>query len=84
MNISTRSAWHTGGTDTPSTRERTPSHTRFWWRSTHNVVPLRATDDHREAAKPEARSGFEEARRSSGTKWHDRPLQSVRGDWRTR
>lgn len=84
MNSSTRSAWHAGGTSTPSTRERTSSHTRFWWRTPHDGVPLRATDEHHEAAKPQVRKGLERARRSSGTKWHGRPLQSVRGDWRTR
>lgn len=50
----------------------------------HDGVLLRATDEHHKATKPQVREGFEGARRSSGTKWHARPLQSVRGDRRTR
>lgn len=76
--------WHASGTRAPSLRERRRARPGIWSPTPFDAVPLRATSVADGGEKGLVRAGIRPSFKASGTKWHAGPLQSVRGDWRTR
>lgn len=84
MFINRLPVWHASGTRAPSLRERRCVPPGIWSPTSFDAVPLRATSVAAGGEKDMGRAGIRPSFKASGTKWHAGPLQSARGDWRTR